>query len=596
MDIYQPNRKARGRARERHASRRGNAMVTRSAAPNSIDDNNTPLIAETPVMSRAPRTITADNLEVWKGRALVFTRDAAWYARRSPWVWGSAIAAVLLLIALFFGHYITGARVYPNVWALETDLGGLTPDEASAALQSAWTRDVRIILRDGAREWSALPADLGMRLNAPVTIEAARAVGLGGMPFGYEVLPAVELDFLTAQNFLLDLTELSKILPYNAGYSWQGDQLVGMPGTDGRFLDIAATMETLQNNLPQIATTGVFNITMTTTPPDQRDPEPYLLQARAFTAQDFIIRGYDPFSDEHFAWTTDRNTLTSWLEAGESGLSLRDDLFADFIAAQTASLQSTNDRRYVEPIDTMSKMRAAITSAEHEITIRVRYFAGQYTVQSGDNGYRIARRTGVPFYQLQQANPGRDWEVPLSVGESINVPSPDITLPLDPVPNKRIVVDMRSQTLVAFENGEVAFNWSISTGIDRAPTSPGIYQILSHHETASGGSYELCSAVGCANWVMDYFMGIYEVVPGLVNGFHGNVLLPNGTLLGGGNVGSPFTYGCIMSEQEQARMLYYWADQGTIVEIIGRDYPPRSRLAADWYGQQAAAQMGIEIG
>jgi len=74
-------------------------------------------------------------------------------------------------------------------------------------------------------------------------------------------------------------------------------------------------------------------------------------------------------------------------------------------------------------------------------------------------------------------------------------------------------------------------------------------------------------------------MGIYEVVPGLVNGFHGAVLLPNGTYLGGNNVGVPYTLGCVMSRDDQARQLYEWADHGTIVEIISRDYPPQSELA-----------------
>jgi hypothetical protein len=74
-------------------------------------------------------------------------------------------------------------------------------------------------------------------------------------------------------------------------------------------------------------------------------------------------------------------------------------------------------------------------------------------------------------------------------------------------------------------------------------------------------------------------MGIYEVVPGLMNGFHGAVLLPNGAYLGGGNVGSPFTFGCVMSQDDQARLLYDWAEEGTIVEIISSDYPPQSELA-----------------
>ena len=78
---------------------------------------------------------------------------------------------------------------------------------------------------------------------------------------------------------------------------------------------------------------------------------------------------------------------------------------------------------------------------------------------------------------------------------------------------------------------------------------------------------------------MYWFMGIYEVQPGLVNGFHGAVELPNGQYLGGGNVGQPYTFGCVMSLDSNAKLLYEWADIGTVVEILSREYPAQSELA-----------------
>ncbi|MEP7293978.1 MAG: L,D-transpeptidase, partial [Chloroflexota bacterium] len=167
----------------------------------------------------------------------------------------------------------------------------------------------------------------------------------------------------------------------------------------------------------------------------------------------------------------------------------------------------------------------------------------------------------------------------------INMPSPDMSIPLDPVPNKRIVVNLSTQSMVAYENGQPVFSWLIASGMDRAPTSPGTYQIISHAETASGGSSELCSALGCAQWEMDWFMGIYEVIPGLINGFHGRVLLANGRYLGDGNTGRPLTYGCIMADNDNAKALYDWADEGTVVEILSPIYAPRSDL-----GRQMLAQ------
>jgi hypothetical protein len=48
--------------------------------------------------------------------------------------------------------------------------------------------------------------------------------------------------------------------------------------------------------------------------------------------------------------------------------------------------------------------------------------------------------------------------------------------------------------------------------------------------------------------------------------------------MGGGNVGQPFTYGCVMSQNDNAEQLYRWADEGTLVEILSSEYAPQSEL------------------
>lgn len=569
MDVYQPERKQRGQARERFAARQRKQMVRRSAPEVAV---------EKPVMSRAPNDPALVNTEILKGRALVVGRDALWYINHNIYARLGLIALVIAIIGLFLGTHLIGGRLFPNVWALGTNLGDMSYAEAAASLQNKWSNNTQIRLQDGDRIWVASPTQIGLSLDAAATVESARGIGMAGMPFGYSVMPVVNMDLLTTQNFFLDLTEETKVLPYNAGFEWQGEELLAKPGTDGRFLDVAATISNLQSNLSLIGATGVFNLVMTVTPPDVRDPSPFLANARAFTSQpSFLIKGYDPFTDETFAWSTDRTTLTSWLEVDEAGLGLREDVFAGFVQAQTASLEAANAQRFIEPNDAMSKMQTAINRLQSDVNVRIRYRPTTYTITYGDNGYFIARAYGIPLIELQKVNPGVEWEK-LTAGQVINLPSPDMSIPLDPIPNKRIVVNLETQSMVAYENGQPVFSWLIASGMDRAPTSPGTYQILSHAEKASGGSAELCSSLGCAQWEMDWFMGIYEVIPGLMNGFHGNVLLANGRLLGDGNTGQPLTYGCIMANNDNARALYEWAEEGTIVEILSRIYPPRSEL------------------
>jgi hypothetical protein len=344
-------------------------------------------------------------------------------------------------------------------------------------------------------------------------------------------------------------------------------------------LDVPLTMQRIMQEPSGIVLRRRLELLMTPLLPDVDDPAPYLEAAQLVASQPFEFTGYDPFTDETVAWGTTREVVASWLEAGRTGLTLREDVFAPFIEAQNATLNSPGQRvRYLDPAETKEKVNEAIISQATQVHLRIRYRASSYEIVAGDTGLAISRKTGIPFYLIEEVNPNINWNG-LSIGQQINLPSRDLALPIEPVPNKRIIVDLDTQSLVAYENGQEVFRWAISSGIDEAPTSPGIFQILSHNDVASGSSFTLCGDRGCGQWQMYWFMGIYEVTPGLMNGFHGAVLLPNGTYLGGGNVGAPFTFGCVMSLDSNAQQLYQWAEEGTVVEILSHEFQPQSQLA-----------------
>ncbi|MGQ9888672.1 MAG: peptidoglycan binding domain-containing protein [Aggregatilineales bacterium] len=535
----------------------------------------------TPVSARMSRTYRRTAL--WREQAALYLRDAWWYVRTTPLIpLGAALLAGALLLAFIVSHLVNG-RVFPNVWALGVNLGDMTADEAEAALRDAWNNRLRVRLIDDEHTWSATPAELGMAFDARAVVADAFAVGMAGIPLGWTVQPQIALDYITAQNYLLDLAQQVQVEPFNAGYALRDGQVVAVAGRPGRIMDVGQTMETLAAD-PFRALRDGLRLRMTPIPPDVVDATPYLEDARAFAARPFQLRGYDPYLDQTIAWGTTPEVVVSWLEAGPSSLTLRERTFLPFLEAQNSSLAASGQgERYLDTLETIEQMRQAIARKSDSVDLRIRYRPTQYTVVAGDTATRIARKTGIPFYFIEQSNPGRNLNV-LAIGDRLNLPSRDLALPLPPVPHKRIIVDLRTQSLVAYENGQRVFSWLISSGKSEAPTSPGIYQILSHNEVASGSSYTLCNIQGCGQWKMYWFMGIYEVVPGLMNGFHGAVLLPNGAYLGGGNVGVPYTFGCIMSQDDNARLLYEWADEGTIVEIISNDFPPQSELARMAFG------------
>ena len=88
MEVYQPERRQLGQARERHAARQRKEMVTRSAPEVAV---------EKPIMSRAPYDPGLVNTEIVKGRALVWTRDAVWYVKHNRLVLFGLVAVVVAL-------------------------------------------------------------------------------------------------------------------------------------------------------------------------------------------------------------------------------------------------------------------------------------------------------------------------------------------------------------------------------------------------------------------------------------------------------------------------------------------------------------------
>ena len=189
MDVYQPDRRPPGKARERAAARqqRRSPMATPSKRP---PEAGTPLPAS-PTLERktatsasdAPPRMTARPGRLAAGGAAVglAMRDMLWRVRRDRRYLLAIVAAFVGVIGLYLIVQTTQNRVFPNVWSMGVNLGTLTEDEAVAALQREWDANLRIRLIDEERAWDVTPAEFGLRLDARATAQQARAVGLGGV-------------------------------------------------------------------------------------------------------------------------------------------------------------------------------------------------------------------------------------------------------------------------------------------------------------------------------------------------------------------------------------------------------------------------------
>ena len=511
-------------------------------------------------------------------------RDFIWYLQHRTPALKILAGTFVFLVILFAGSLLFSDKIAPGVYALDMSLSGLTAEEATTQLTTMWEQDILIeVMMNDERVLQLSPDDLGLRIDAPAMIEEAQSVGLSGIPFGVSVAPVLSVDTGIAQTKLLELSDEFYIPPFEAGYAWENGTVVGLPGTPSQELDIALSVERIVQTSEAILRTRRFDISTRSTPPVVSDPEPYLAAAQRFLEQDFQLIGYDALRNVDMPWTTTPEEMARWLVADVNGLGLRLNAFENFVDALNNRLNEGENARYLDIREVADSVEDAIRNANDRAYLRVRYLPTTYTMEAGDNGFRIGRKTGLPFNLIEDMNPGLDWNA-LSIGTEIRLPSYDEVLPETPVPNKRIVVDLDALWLVAYENDEMVFNWPISSGRETAPTSPGIFQILLHEEVAYGSSFSLCAGGTnqCAQWEMDWFMGIYEITPGLMNGFHGNVLLPNGGLLGGGGGAQSYTtFGCVMSDNDQAQALYEWAEVGTMVELISSDFAPVSELGFD---------------
>ncbi|MCU0475331.1 MAG: L,D-transpeptidase family protein [Anaerolineae bacterium] len=559
------------RARERQLSRERRRAPEAMAVPRQqAAPPDSP--AQRPAVGVTARIDTA----ALRKRADLLVKDALWYARYRPRVWqigGGVLALVVLLFLL--SHWVPG-RIFPNVYALGVPVGGLTVGEAAAKLDTAFADEVRIALRvEGQVVAQVAPAQLGISLDSMAAAEAAKAAGLGGIPFGYNVEPPIRISSRVAEDFMIAQAGALDAAPRNATYAFQNGVVIGVEGVAGRQLDIPQTVELLAANPASAIRNRRLDVLVIPIAPDFPDPAPHLMTARALTQQPFQLAGYDPFTDSTTLWATSPENVVQWLEVGASGLKVRPIEFTRFLEALNTEIQKADPQRYIERDAAVAAVQRALDAQTNLASLRLSHYPETYTVERGDTAYGIATRRGLPYFLVAEANAGRDL-ASLYPGDVIRLPSRDATVPLPPVPHKRIVVDIETQMLYGFENGSVAFSWPISTGVEKAPTLPGVYQILNHTEVAYGSSYTLCNNDVCGQWKMWWFMGMYEVTTGLMNGFHGQVELPNGALLGGGNVGSPYTFGCVMSRPEEAEFLYRWADDGVVVEIISNGFEPTS--------------------
>lgn len=462
-------------------------------------------------------------------------------------------------------------RIYPKVHALGVALGGLTREEAVAALRATAdpTETALVILGDGEKQWAVCWADAGLSLDVDATAQAALAAGrneqglLGRLAAWFrphEVAPVLAIDAAAARQVLERVAAQASVLPTDAALRLEREQVVAVPGVPGRMLDVDAALADLVAVVTAQDTDARVDLVFHTVAPRIVDAGPVLHQAEEILQRRIALSAYDVLTDGSFTWTLERATIVDWLRVtlpeGSTSPTLKagPEAVSATLASLAAGLGEGRGFRLGEATDQVLR---ALDAGGGSISLYLTHPARVYTVQPGDVFDSIAVRFGIPPTVLAEANPGinPNW---LTAGQELVVPSPDVMLPHLPVPGKRIVISISRQRMQVYENGTLRHDWPVSTGIANSPTLPGTFQVLEKVENAYASRWSL--------W-MPHFLAVYRAGPDFHNGIHALPILAGGGRLWAGLLGRPASFGCIILGVQEAATLYQWAEVGVPVII-----------------------------
>jgi len=489
---------------------------------------------------------------------------------------GLAFSLPPLFLAL--GSYVyfhTNDQILPGVYLVDQDLSWKSMAEVEQLIDLQWNQndDITVIdLDDPSRTWVDQASSFGLTVDAPSTAYLAYQQGREGQGFesvlnmfttlrsGAVIDYVIALDAVIAKSHLEAWGERAFIPAQDDAIALEGREIILTDAKDGKAVDVLASLDLLIKDPISVRIDHqMIPLVMTTISSQSYDTQRAFDSLQRMVDAGFKIAAHDPVTDEVFSWSPSDDEMERWIDVSLEGeifqVALRPDQMRKYVEGLNADL---GDERALELDRVVTNLEAQATGAPQSVEpLIIEYLPSSYVVQPGDNLVSISFKIGLPYWKLYETNPQLASRG-LVVGEELVVPPKDDMLSLPVVPEKRIVISILEQTMWVYEGREVLFEHIVSTGIPNSPTLPGIFQINSHFENAYASIWDL---------TMPHFMGIYDAVPGLTNGIHGLPLLSSGRRLWADVLGNPASYGCIILDLAAAEHLFYWAEEGVVVEI-----------------------------
>lgn len=491
-------------------------------------------------------------------------------------LWGYVLAGFALLALLIPMAGVAGTALYlrqnqiifPGVSVGPVSLSNLPMAEAARYIDNYWNNTTHLVVVNEQYKWTVTPPMMGLWIDPLATAEQAYAVGRnsGGLEQLLQLVSGKDFDIQPVVSFIKDVardvfSDLAAKIAIPAtdatlAKNEQG-QWYAVPGVSGLGLDVDATLAMIQADPQAILQAGYLQLPMVAIAPAVADLSSEVERIAAFYETPINLRAYDAITDELLTWTIPQELVAGWVKLddpyGEPYLEVDPQEFEHYLA----TWETTIGNREIDFKDPIENLDDRWVDGQ-AYTIYLRHKPTQYTVQYGDNLISIGFKVGMPYWKVQEANPGIGI-YGVYAGQVLEIPSKNEMLPYPPVLGKRVVISITEQHMWVYENFALKSEHVISTGMSDSPTLPGVFQIQTHEINAYASNWDL--------W-MPHFMGIYEAVPGFMNGIHGLSVLSSGARLWANVLGQPASYGCIIMDLAAGEALYNWAENGVVVEIL----------------------------
>ncbi len=360
---------------------------------------------------------------------------------RLPWafvvVLGLATLAVVVLLGFIFFQIVYAFHVLPNVSVWNVDLSHQSLDEATAHLETQLAvkfNNTTIELTDGEQQWYATPLDLGLRLDAHATAQAALDVARGnaGEQFnaalgGINLPPNVVFDPGAARSFLARLAQQIDRAPIDAGLQLNELTVITTPSQIGRVLDVTRTLSMLAETAPSFDKPTRLNLPIETLQPTVRDTSAAAARLQSVLQGNLTLDLDNPLPGEPASWDLTPQQLASLIttQLSPDGTDITIEFNPDLLHAGLADLAAQIDRtpedarftfnddthqldvispskvgRTLNITSTIERMNAALASGERRVKLDVVVQQPDIpdTATAADLGITQLIATGTTYY------------------------------------------------------------------------------------------------------------------------------------------------------------------------------------------------------